>query len=192
MGYDYNHVFDAWEGFFKAPTSGQYRFLMSCDDSCSLKMTVPTTDNPTVDTLDASQKTTLLYNPQVMGYRDTDIPEKTADSEWLGNRFSEWYTLTEGEYYFFESTFYQANGPAYTNVGMEVRPDVFPSSHPKLESQVLRMSMGQTNILYDTLEVIVTGADQGIFLLAYLIPDDPDGEYWRSEEITAGGDASSF
>ena len=35
--FDDNVVY-AFEGYFKAPVTGKYRFLMSCDDHCGFKI----------------------------------------------------------------------------------------------------------------------------------------------------------
>lgn len=75
-------------------------------------------------------------------------------------------------------------------VGMEIIPDDMPAEHSKLERMVQKMSLGQTNIDYDTMEVIVTGADLGVFKMMMLKPGTED--YYKSEDITAGGTAAQF
>ena len=40
------HSFDAWEGLFKAPITGDYRFTISCDDRCTFKMSLDDKLNP--------------------------------------------------------------------------------------------------------------------------------------------------
>ena len=89
----------------------------------------------------------------------------------LGVRFSEWVTLAKDEYYFVESTLLQRTGPMNINVGMEIKPDVMPSEHSNFERMVQKMSLGQTNIQMDTLEITVLEVDQGTFKLAYLKPE---------------------
>jgi hypothetical protein len=42
--------FKAFEGFFKAPVSGRFRFLMSCDDNCTFKMNVASPLEPSTAT----------------------------------------------------------------------------------------------------------------------------------------------
>jgi hypothetical protein len=93
---DYNS-FKAFEGFFKAPTTGKFRFIMSCDDSCTFKMNVA---NP----LEVTTATKLLSLGSWSPYRTTDIEDKTDTSNDLGARFSEWVDLTQDEYYYVEAT----------------------------------------------------------------------------------------
>ena len=73
---------------------------------------------------------------------------------------------------------------------MEIEPDVMPAEHSKFERMVQKMSVGQTNIQMDTLEINVLSLDQGTFKLAYLLPNSED--YWHSEEIIAGGDTDQL
>ena len=64
----------AWEGFFKAPATGEYRFLQSCDDSCRFSMSV---DTP----LDPDSKTVLMSTGKHTSYRNTDISDKSETNE---------------------------------------------------------------------------------------------------------------
>lgn len=78
------------------------------------------------------------------------------------------------------------------NVGFERRATVSDKDHPKLEGQVQRLSVGQHDITYDTIEIRVNGADEGEFMLAYVKPElDDEGkiQYWKSEKMQANSDA---
>ena len=55
---------------------------------------------------------------------------------------------------------------------------------------VQKVSVGQTNVLFDTMEINIIGADNEKFKLKYRIPGTTDLQI--SEDITAGGDASQF
>ena len=70
-----------WEGFFRAPASGQYRFLMSCDDSCSYKMSI---DDP----LNMQSAETLLSRGDWTTYRNFDATERDETSPDFGVVFS--------------------------------------------------------------------------------------------------------
>lgn len=172
------HSLTAWEGFFKAPTSGQYRFLMSCDDACEFKMSV---DSPR----DPASAERLLHRGRWTTYRDSDVADK-RDPEGDGQRFSKWVTLAEGEHYYVEAALAQGGGYINMDVGMDIIPDVMPAEHSKFESQVQRVSVGQSGVNYDTLEVEITGPDGGLFTLNYRVPESTDT--WSSGEIIAGGD----
>ena len=73
---------------------------------------------------------------------------------------------------------------------MEVVPDDMPTGHSKAETMIQSVSIGQTNIVYDTLEINFVSADQKEFMLSYLKPGTSN--YWQSGVIIAGGDADQF
>jgi hypothetical protein len=73
---------------------------------------------------------------------------------------------------------------------MEIVPEVMPDEHPYFERQIQKMSLGQTDILYDTMKITVTGADQGSYMLAFL--NDATNEYSPSSPIVAGCSASDM
>jgi hypothetical protein len=175
--------FNAFEGFFKAPATGQYRFIMSCDDQCTFKINV---DDP----LNPEAATELLNRSSWTTYRNSDIENKSADSPDLGRTFSEWVSLVEGEHYYVEATLFNGNGNINIDVGMEIMPDVMPVEHPKMERMVQKMSLGQTNFAFDTMVVNVVNADQKAFKLNMLKPGSED--FFISGEIIAGGDAEHF
>ena len=54
------------------------------------------------DKLDPAAATQLMYRSKYTSYRDTDIEDKSSTSPDLGVRFSDWISLTEGEYYYVE------------------------------------------------------------------------------------------
>jgi hypothetical protein len=72
----------AYEAYFKAPVTGQYRFLMSCDDHCSFKINTDT-ENP----MDPSGATQILWRPSWTYYRNTDIGDKSL-AEGDGKNYS--------------------------------------------------------------------------------------------------------
>ena len=59
----------------------------------------------------------------------------------FGEIFSRWVTLTEGQHYYFETAMRNNGGIGFLNLGMEVKPDVMPESHPLMETQVQRFSV---------------------------------------------------
>ena len=67
--------------------------------------------------------------------------------------------MTQDEYYFVESTLLQGEGGININVGMEIIPDVMPAEHSRFERMVQKLSLGQTNIQMDTLEITVLAVD---------------------------------
>ena len=161
------NIFQAFTGFFKAPTSGQYRFLMSCDDTCAFNMSV---DDP----LNPDATTRLMTLGSWTYYRNTDIADKSETSSLFEVQFSDWVTLTEGEHYYTETTFYAGGGETNLDVGMEIKPDTMPTEHSKMEREIQKFSIGQTDLQSDIMKVTVTGADEGIFKLMMLKPGTTD------------------
>ena len=43
---DQVYSFDLFKGFFEAPTSGNYKFHLACDDSCNFEMSTTDPTNP--------------------------------------------------------------------------------------------------------------------------------------------------
>ena len=77
-------------GYFKAPETKDYRFLMACDDTCSFKMSIDDPLNP-----DAAQQ--LLRREHHTWFRNSDVADKTEsdDNPDFGKVFSEWVRLTK-------------------------------------------------------------------------------------------------
>lgn len=109
--------------------------------------------------LDPDSKTVLMSVGQHTSYRNTDFADKSESNQWYGKRFSDFVSLTEGQYYFVEATLGQGVGAVHIDVGMEIVPDNMPSDHPNLERQVQRMMIGQTDIIMDTMICTVTNPD---------------------------------
>ena len=108
---------------------------MACDDNCSFKISL-------TDPLDPAAAEQLMYNDAWTTYRNSDIPDKSETNEWFEKRFSRKVTLVKDEYYYVESTLYNGSGASNLDVGMEIAPSPMPASHPNLESQVQKMSIG--------------------------------------------------
>ena len=76
--------------------TGKYRFLMSCDDHCSFK--ISTGENK----MDPDAATQLLWRPVWTGYRMKEVAVKSEEGD--GQIYSAWIEMEEGEYYYTEST----------------------------------------------------------------------------------------
>jgi len=92
-------------GFFVAPKTARYRFYMSCNDKCILKLAF--------DSTLPDQKTELLSNHHATGYR-----------AYFGshhyNLISQWVNLTEGEAYAIEGRHLEYNGADHFTVSVEI------------------------------------------------------------------------
>ena len=79
------------QGWFIAPSTAQYRFHLTCDDACHVKMGLNTSD------------------PMVL----TKIAERT---HWAGRRWyfrpgatvSDWYNFTKGQKYYIYGKHYES------------------------------------------------------------------------------------
>jgi hypothetical protein len=80
----YGNVYSGW---FKAPSTTNYKFYMACDDSCELRLS---TTN-----LSSQAKQLILSNARAVPFRDY--------WEYNGSLNSTWIPLVQGEYYFIEA-----------------------------------------------------------------------------------------
>lgn len=156
---------NGFTSYFRAPADGQYRFYMACDDNCYLKMSIEDGMNP-------DAKETLLDRPEWTTFRNMWPLYKGDSDPEFGHTYSKWLTLTEGEYYYFETAMRNDGGPGHLTIALEAKLDVMPAGHPLSETQMQRFSLSQTDILYDTMKITVTDPDSGTFNLMFLHPDD--------------------
>ena len=145
-------------GYFKAPITGRYRFLMSCDDNCALWLNRDAADpmNPS-----RSKAERLLFRSSHTTWRNF-YPELREDSSAnLGVMFSKWVDLKQNEFHHFEVAVGQGGGDYHLSVGLEVLPTDMSSysSHPNRETEIQRFSVGQQIDKFDTSYVRVRGGD---------------------------------
>ena len=91
--YDYSsRVGTIFDGYFKAPETGNYRFYLSCDDACRLSLD---SANP-LSTSSPFTQTTIAERWWNSGWREYWQPPTVGDS----NKYqSDWIALTKGEFY---------------------------------------------------------------------------------------------
>ena len=73
---------------------------------------------------------------------------------------------------------------------MVIEPDVVPEEHPNFERQVQHVSIGQTDVDFDTMTVTITDADSKIFVMRYQIPGTP--HLFPTHPIIANGEPIQF
>lgn len=105
-------------------------------------------------------------------------------------RFTDWIPMVKDSYYYFETTLWCGFRTGYQTIGMEVKSDALPASHPQFQPQLQRFSISQSNIVFDTMEILVQQPDSGIFVLMYMRPDN--NEWVQSGQITSGCSASEM
>ena len=78
-----------FDGYFKAPASGEYRFLINCDDKCNFLFDQTNTLSSGVTPV-LAEMAKVSYRQSFRDYhRDRDSQSYVTD----------WMSLTEGEYY---------------------------------------------------------------------------------------------
>ena len=157
---------------------------MAADSNGYLKMSLDDGMNP--------EAKEILLNPlaDAVGFREMWPLERTEDDTFFGYLYSRWVTLSEGEYYYFETAMWNRCCTGHLTIAMEVKPDEMPTDHPLLETQVQRISLSQSDILFDTMQITVQNPDGGLFILMFLHPTT--AEFITSLEITSGADAYTF
>ena len=170
--------FYGFRAYFKAPTTGEYRFLMACDDTCMLSLSVTQPRLP-------EAKEQLLARNGWVRWRTMDfIEDKTENSPKFGQLFSKWLTLQKDEYYYFETSVLDTGGALSHTIGMEVKPETMPAAHPKMDAQIQIISLGQSDLKWDKLQIRVEQPDQGDYILMYM---DPRTSEWAKSGILTSG-----
>ena len=118
--------FYGFTSYFKAPENGEYRFLMSCDDRCSLYLSTSEPRQP-------EAKELILYRHKHTSWRNIPLLDKEESSPNFGVVFSKWIRLQKDEYYYFETSVLDGGGLCHLTIGMEIRPDIMPAYHPKAD-----------------------------------------------------------
>ena len=100
---DYSYkVGQIWDGYFKAPETGNYKFYVSCNDACQLRLD------------QAAMIQGVPANPQTIAIRwwasswreYIDPPHPEDDNQYQ----SEWIALTAGSYYRIDAIHTQHSG----------------------------------------------------------------------------------
>ena len=169
--------FDLFKGFFKAPTSGNYKFHMACDDSCEFKMSTSDPTNP-----NALQS--LISRGSYSSFRGWDFAGLSDSST-----FSSEVYLTQDTHYYYEATLNQGEGDCHISIGAEITPDSGTHPWPRQNKQVMSLGV-EHDLIRDTLEVTVTGNDTMYYVLMYM--DKDTSEFIPSEDIQVGCSADEF
>ena len=144
------------QGFYEAPVDGLYQFHMSCDDNCSLKLSLS-------DPLDPSVAEVIINRGEYTSFRnfyyydshyDAVLDPTGAENPYIGSVFSLWIRLVGGTKYYMESNFGQGGGDLHWTVGVEINPDVPVPDHNNLRPSRQGMFVHQ-DIQRDTSKLIV-------------------------------------
>jgi hypothetical protein len=173
-------------GWFTAPASGQYRFLISCETGCNLYLD---TSNPYTGTPLESKP-----SPSIIAKRTSSIGWRTYFYERDDGQKSEWIDLVEGEQYYImaESTEYANIG--HLTVSLEIAPTEASESetaHPKTSHTIQQLSFDQSNT-FEEWSIAIASPDAGTYQINFLNPTTTPASLWQSDKISAGATAATF
>lgn len=174
-----------FDGYFKAPETGEYRFFLSCDDSCDLKLD---STNPLSSGLGFTP-VEIANRWWYTNWREYFNPPEVDD---VNQYISEWITLTAGEYYKIDAAHINDGSSGHFTVSVEFKSATMNISGHKnaaKETQILEISQDQVP---ETWSLTVTDPSNGAYYLVFQNPNDLQ-EYVRTEDIlTANMSADTF
>ena len=154
------------QGYFRAPASGKFRFLMSCEDQCRQILNYDPVYHMENDLTHA---TMIIERTTGTTFRDLfDAGSSVRDENMLGVQYSEWIELIGGEYYYFETQVMNEEDEFHVSIGMEVNPDEPIEGHPNSGGgQIQTISMG-FDFRMDTTQLRIQRADSNYFILDFI------------------------
>jgi len=151
IGDRFAHEFTGW---FVAPATTNYRFYMSCNDHCHVKLdtTAGSTSNPTM----------LTYTDQWSYFREY---YRSDDLSSTRKRISDWVSLTAGEHYYIEAAGIDGNWDDSFSVAVEIEQTAIAGhQHAMKEVQEVGVSLTQN---FEKLRVTVHNPDSGKYVLNF-------------------------
>jgi hypothetical protein len=109
------NVKDGWSGniysgYFKAPATAKYRFYVSCDDDCTVRLSTVNMD-PSAATLIYTSDGHISFRSYLAG----------------GRKITNWIDLNDGGYYYIEVRHIQLTGGDHVSVAVEIEdPNIVP------------------------------------------------------------------
>lgn len=129
---DLNHYADFFDGWFKAPDTGSYRFYLASDDSSRLYL-------DSVNTYSSGQTPATTMVAEKSGYSDWrkyEAMSLTTDYDYI----SDWIFLTAGEFYKLEAYHYEDGGSAHFTASVEFQQSN-TAGHPKANKEVQKFKI---------------------------------------------------
>jgi hypothetical protein len=126
-------------GWFTAPTTGLYRFYISCDNACSFSIDAT---NPYV------AGATNSPSPVVVAYRNWSVSWRSYWYNKNEGQKSDWISLTEGEAYYVAASTKVFKRTLDMTVSLEIQPTdpaQLNSTHPKLAKSIQQLAKDPTN-----------------------------------------------
>lgn len=118
IGENIGSLYQTW---FVPPTNGRYRFYMTCDDKCKIKI-APCPDK-------TSPLTTLLTHLTEDVYRDYWSSKNFITGADHRAYWSEWVELKKGENYYLEGRYASGKGGDHFSVAVEIEQTAIKNHH---------------------------------------------------------------
>lgn len=107
-----------YKGWFIAPASTRYRFYMSCDAQCNVKLDTTPNSNSSATALTYTNRASYFRE----FYKDVDLGSNVK-------RISDWVTLSAGQPYFLQAAGYDGTGSDHFSVGLEIEQTAVTNHH---------------------------------------------------------------
>ncbi len=102
-----------YSGYFKAPATAKYRFLMACDDNCRLSLSSVH--------MDRSAKTVIKEVSGAMSYRSYISMDYSRATNWID--------LVKDELYYIDAKHINSGGPDHLTVSVEIEDPTIVDGH---------------------------------------------------------------
>ena len=105
-----------WDGWFKAPETGNYKFYLACDDLCAINLDK---DNP----FNAASPSSVTQSPVTVANRSIHTHWRnylqTPDPTSASQDQSAWIPLTQNEYYRMNTELVEGSGDEHLTASVE-------------------------------------------------------------------------
>jgi len=146
-----------FRGWFKAPATTNYRFYITCDDHCNIRLGNETGNSTNTEI--------IVENYAWTYYRNWFQSGKAA------GLVSEWISLTEGEYYYIEGNHYEGGGGDHFTAAVEIEQTEIVGHHESVkERQYIGVQANET-LTFEQTRINITDVDSGSFILLMQDPD---------------------
>lgn len=167
------------DGWFVPPQTGNYRFYMSCDDSCRLYLDSTNAYSSGV----AAAPTQIAWNYNAKDWRHYFHSASSYDAG-TNQVVSDWIALTGGESYKIYAESLQYGGNEHLTVSVEFE-QADASAHPLGGSEIQQLTVTQDPDIPEEWTWTITSPDGGFYRLAFLVPIfDADGNVVGQESKT--------
>lgn len=150
----------AISGYFKAPATGNFRFLLACDDKCYLEFD----ETP----FNAASPVEPTWTQIAVRYWGSQWRHHFMSNEHYGTNIvqSEWLALTEGELYPIQAFHVQHNNGEHISVGVEFEDATDTSANFNTAREVQKLTADMDEQL-EQHTITIDNPDGGNFKVIY-------------------------